>query len=164
MLSAQMSTDVAVPPVPSGRRKTVSFPVLATYSAPPCSARPLAPKGGKPVVASWVFLATLVTHPLPPPEQPPAGIRKISPWNESETRRSPELSNTRALGAAVLFGKGNGKPGTMVQQGSVAQTSGVLDRLPFKILRIRPFPKSAAKRFPALKARPSSGVPRSLVR
>src|SRR5262249_36816503 len=120
MLSAQMSTDVAVPPVPSGRRKTVSFPVLATYSAPPCSARPLAPKGGKPVVASWVFLATLVTHPLPPPEQPPAGIRKISHWNESETRRSPELSNTRALGAAVLFGKGNGKPGTMVQQGSVA--------------------------------------------
>src|SRR5262245_3306770 len=119
MLSAQMSPDVAVPPGPSGRRKTVSFPVLATYSAPPRSARPLAPKGGKPVVASWVFLATLVTHALPPPEQPPAGMRKISPWNESETKRSPE-SNTRALGAAVVFRKGKGKPVTMVQQGSVA--------------------------------------------
>ena len=96
----------------------MSFPVLATYSAPPRSARPLAPKGGKPVVASAASLATLVTH-APPPEQPPAGMRKISPWNESETKRSPE-SNTRALGAAVVFRKGKGKPGTMVQQGSVA--------------------------------------------
>ena len=46
----------------SGTRTIVSFPVLATYSACLWRTMPLAPKGGKPVVAKVASCAAVTTQ------------------------------------------------------------------------------------------------------
>src|SRR6185369_6572883 len=77
-----------------------SSPVLAMKSADwlLLNASPLAPKGGKPEVARSGSCASVVTGH--------AGaqalgllMRKMAPWNESDTYRLQWLSNTRPFGA-----------------------------------------------------------------
>src|SRR6185369_11362423 len=62
------------------------------------SARPLAPNGGKPAVASCGSCETVVTaHGV---EHVVAlAILKMAPWNESETNASPAALKTMPLGA-----------------------------------------------------------------
>ena len=81
MLLTKTSGVPGVPPGPNGIFTMVSLPVLATNNAEAAllKARPLAPKGGTPLVASSGSATQSVATALP------AGpVRQILPPNESE--------------------------------------------------------------------------------
>src|SRR5512143_1593705 len=75
----------------------VSLPVFATNKLSPAllNARPFAPNGGTPAVAS----SGSVTHATAAP--PPGPVFQTMPWNESDTYTLPLASKVRAFSPAL---------------------------------------------------------------
>src|SRR6266545_4533010 len=129
-----LSAKTSMAPDPRSNRRMRSSPVLAmnSFVSSPFRARPFAPKGGKPAVASRGWCVSVVTAQEAGQLAAPA-ILKMAPWNESDTKRSPMLLKASALGA--------GKP-LELRRAEIADID-----LPGELVELEPQERRGAKVF-----------------